>query len=357
MKYQIVTIIIAAAMAGCAREHKPVDLTKQTEKKESKYELGRVLEKGLAGHVRLPGQLKPFEEVNIFPKINGFVKTLRVDRGTVVKRGDLLATLEALELESQFQAASSKYVQVQEDALASKERYRRLKEAARDSGAVAPMDLDNALSRMRADEAMVLAEKSNMESIRNVNGYLTISAPFSGVIVQRNISVGALVGPGNDKPMLVLQYLDKLRLEVFVPEAYVDKVDLKRPVTFVFNAWPGEEYKASISRSASALSSLRSEAVEIDVDNAKKLLKPGMYAEVNIPLRSSARSLLIPNNAIVRSTEKQYVIKVSEGKTRIVPIREGLKTSDSTEVFGALSGGDEIILHATDEIADGTKVK
>ena len=349
--------MIIAVMTACTKDHKPVDLTKKAEQKESKYELGKVSEKGLATHIRIPGQLKPYEEVNIFSKVNGFVKTLNVDRGTLVSRGDVLITLDALELESQYQAAGSKYVQAQENAVASKERYKRLKEAARDSGAVAPMDLDNALSRMRADEAIVLVEKSTMESMKNVKGYLTITAPFSGIIVQRNISVGALVGPANDKPMVVLQSLDKLRLEVFIPEAYVDKVDLQSPVTFEFNAWPGNEYSAKISRSANALSGLRSEAVEIDVDNAKKILKPGMYAEVKIPLLSNAKSLLIPNSAIVRSTEKQYVIKVSNGKTKIITIREGLRTNDSTEVFGDLAGGDEIVLHATDEIPEGTSVK
>ncbi|MBT1686440.1 efflux RND transporter periplasmic adaptor subunit [Dawidia soli] len=357
MKRLLIIITLAASLTACTKNQKPVDVTRQPQHKDSRYELGKVVEKGLAAHVRIPGQLKPFEEVTIFSKVNGFVKTLHVDRGDVVRQGDILITLEALELESQYQAASSKYIQAQENAAASKERYRRLREAARDSGAVAPIDLDNASSRMRADEATVLAEKSNMESMKNVKEYLTIRAPFSGVIVQRNISVGALVGPANDKPMVVLQYLDKLRLEVYIPEAYVDKVDLNRPVSFEFTAWPGKEHTATISRSANALSSLRSEAVEIDVNNKNKDLKPGMYAEVKIPLLSSAKSLLVPNNAIVRSTEKQFIIKVDEGKAKIITIREGLKTNDSTEVFGKLTGGDEIILHATDEIAEGTAVK
>jgi len=348
-------------LGACGEHQQPVDLTGgNSSQHTSKYEIGAVAEKPLSSSVRLPGQLKPFEEVNIYAKVNGFVKNVLADRGSVVHKGQVLVTLEAPELESQWQAATSRYVQAQENAVASREKYRRLKEAAQEAGAVAPLDLDNALSRMRADEAMVLSERSNMESMGNIKSYLTITAPFNGVIVQRNVSAGALVGPGsksNDQPMLVLQHLEKLRLEVFIPEAYVDKVDLKSPVSFVFNAMPGQEHKAVISRSANALSSLRSEAIEIDVHNPHQDLKPGMYAEVTVPLLSEARSLLLPNNAIVRSTERLYVVTVKEGKAKLVSIQEGLRTNDSTEVFGELHRGDEIVLHATDEIKEGAVIK
>ncbi|WP_276483032.1 efflux RND transporter periplasmic adaptor subunit [Paraflavitalea pollutisoli] len=358
----ITTIVITAALlAGCGGHENPVDLTgAKADPHQSKYEIGTVVKKPLATYVKLPGQLKPFEEVNIYGKVNGFVREVLVDRGTMVRKGQTLVTLEAPELESQLQAATSKYVQAQENATASREKYKRLKEAAQEAGAVAPLDLDNALSRMRADEAIVLSERSNMESMSNIKSYLTITAPFDGFIVQRNISAGALVGPGsksNDLPMLVLQHLARLRLEVFIPEAYVDKVDLKRPVTFIYNAIPGRENKATISRSANALSSLRSEAIEIDVQNRNGELKPGMYAEVKVPLLTASQSLLLPNNAIVRSTERQYVITVKDGKAKIVSIQEGLRTNDSTEVFGDLRSGDEIILHATDEVKDGTVIK
>lgn len=361
MKRISLLVVYTILICSCGGSHKPVDMTPdKSKKKESKYEIGSITEKPLASHVRLPGVLKPFEEVNIYAKVNGFIKNLNVDRGSVVKKGEVLMTLEALELESQFQSANSKYVQAQENAVASKEKYRRLKEAANEAGAVAPLDLDNALSRSRADEAIVLSEKANMESMNNIKSYLRITAPFSGVIVQRNVSIGALVGPGgesNNLPMLVLQHLDKLRMEVFIPEAYVDKVDLKSQVTFVFNARPGTEQRAKISRSANALSRLRSEAIEIDLANKDNTLKPGMYAEVKIPLLSDAKSLLVPNSAIVRSTERQYVIKVNNGHANLVSIQDGLKTNDSTEVFGNLKGGDEIVLHATDEIAEGAIIK
>ncbi|MFA6086940.1 efflux RND transporter periplasmic adaptor subunit [Mucilaginibacter sp.] len=355
-------IILASAvsfLAACSGNQKPVDLTENKSSANKKYEIGNITEKALSSYARLPGQLKPFNEVNLFPKANGFVKRIFVDRGSHVSKGQLLLTLEAPEMESALQAANSRYLQAQEAANASKEKYNRLKQAAAEPGSVSPLDLDNALSRMKSDLAIANSEKSNMESVRTMQGYLRIYAPFDGMIVQRNVSPGALVAPGKatDQPMLILQDTRKLRLEVAIPENYVDKVDLKQAVKFTFNAMPGVEHTAKISRSANALTSMRSEAIEIDVLNKDGQLKPGMYGEVKILMLSGAKSLLVPNTAIVRSTERQYVIIVKDSKAKLVDVKEGLTGKKDTEVFGALTANDRIVLNAGDDIKDGAPIQ
>lgn len=352
----IIIVAVAGLFASCSGNQKPVDLTNNAAAKQAnKYQFGSVIEAALSTSVRLPGQLNPYNEVNLFPKVNGFVKNIYVDRGSIVKKGQLLLTLEAPEMESQLQAANSRYLQAQENAQASKEKYERLKQAAAEPGSVSPLDLDNAVAKMKADAAMAKSEQSNVASVKTMQGYLNIYAPFDGMIIQRNVSPGALVAPGKstDQPMLILQDIARLRLEVFIPEDYVDKVDLKQPVSFIFNAMPGETHTAKISRSANALSSMRSEAIEIDVQNKNSQLKPGMYAEVKIPMLSGAKSLLVPNNAIVRSTEKEYVVKDNNGKADIIEIKEGLLGKDSTEVFGNLKVNDKVVLKASDEIKQG----
>ncbi len=359
MKYRIIFLAaVTVLFAACSGNHKPVDMTDSTKSAASKYQTGAVSEKALSSYARLPGQLQPFYDVNIFPKVNGFVKSLYVDRGSIVKKGQLLVVLEAPEMESQLQAANSRYLEAQENAVASKEKYERLKEAAAEPGSVSPLDIDNAMAQMKADEAMANSQRSNVEAVRTMEDYLKIYAPFDGMIIQRNISPGTLVAPGktSDQPMLILQDISKLRLEVYIPEDYVDKVDLAQPVTFTYNALPGQPQTATISRSANALSTLHQEAVEIDVINKGNQLKPGMYAEVRIPMLSGAKSLLVPNTAIVRSTEREYVVKVNNGKANLVDIKEGLASHDSTEVFGNLKAGDRIITVANDEIKEGTPV-
>ena len=346
---------ISTFLWSCSGDQKPVDLTAKANNKNTQYQIGDVTEKSLSTSTRLPGQLKPYNEVYLFPKINGFVKKIYVDRGSIVKKGQLLLTLEAPEMQSQYQAANSRYLQTQETAAASKEKYQRLKEASREPGSVSPLDLDNASARMKADQAIAASERSNVSSVRTMQGYLNITAPFDGMIVQRNVSPGALVAPGKatDQPMLVLQDIKKLRLEVYIPEDYVDKVDLTKPVDFTFNAMPGQQHTAKISRSANALGSMRSEAIEIDVQNANDQFKPGMYAEVRIPMTSGAKSLLIPTSAIVRSTERKYVVALRDGKAHLIDVKNGLASHDSTEVFGELKPGEKIILNARDNIEEG----
>jgi RND family efflux transporter MFP subunit len=355
MKYRSYLLIAATSLfAACAGNNKPVDLT-ASKKQVAKYQFGTVKEKALSTSAQLPGQLVPFNEVNLFPKVNGFVKQVFVDRGSMVKQGQLLVILEAPEMESELQAANSRMVQAEENAQASKEKFGRLTEAAKEPGAVSPLDLDNAQAKMKADEAMVQSERSNVESVKTMFGYLKIYAPFDGMIIQRNISPGALVAPGKttDQPMLIIQDAHKMRLTVYIPEDYVDKVDLTKPVTFTFNSMPGQVQTAKISRSANSLGTMQQEAIEIDVLNKNGELKPGMYAEVHIPMLSGVKSLLVPNAAIIRSTEHEYVIKDSYGKADLVNVKEGLASNDSTEVFGSLKLNDKIVLRGSDEIKQG----
>lgn len=346
-------------ISSCSQGEKPI-LIHHKAGKTTGYELGILKEKNMSSSVRLPGQLKPFEEVSIFARANGFVKEVYADRGSVVKKGQILLTLEAPEMESQLEAARSKYLQAKEISLASQDKYNRLKEAAKEPGAVSRLDLDNAFSKMKGDLAIANSEQSNVASVKHMQQYLIITAPFDGVITQRNVSPGALAGPGKggESPLFQLQHLQKLRLEVYIPEAYVDKVDLKKQVSLLFTAIPGKAYQAMISRSANALNnSTRSEAIEVDINNTDGQLKPGMFAEVEIPLLSGAKALLVPNHAIVRSTEREYILKVEQGKAVMVNVKEGLSAADSTEIFGDIKAGDQILLQGSDEIKNGTIVK
>lgn len=351
-------IILIACLAACSRKESPKDLSGKSAALNNGYDIGTVAQKGLASEVRLPGELKPFDEVAIYPKANGFVKKVYVDRGSEVKKGQILIELEAPELESQLKSAQAQYLQAQEVARASEDKYRRLKDAAKEAGAVSSLDLDNALSKMKGDQAVAASQRANITSVSSMQSYLTIRAPFDGVVIQRNVSPGALSGASKSgQPLLMLQHLQKLRLEVYIPEAYVEKVNLKKAVYVSFTAIPGLNRKAMISRSANSLGAGRSEAIEIDINNTDFVLKPGMYGEVKIPLMTAALSLLVPNHTIVRSTESQYVIKIVDGKAVKVPVKEGLVGTDSTEIVGNIKPGDEIILHATDEIKEGTAIK
>jgi len=358
MKKVSISIVAVLMLAACHEQEK-----KQAQKTDSpakRWELGAVVEKPISSTIHLPGELKPFEIVQLYPKVNGFVKEVPVDRGSPVHAGQLLLKLEAPEIEQQYYAAKSKYLQVYSMFLASKDSYERLLQTSHTPGTVAAHDLEVARAKMMADSAMSEGEIANYKGLEATKNYLTVLAPFNGVITERNVHPGALVGPNikaDDKPMLVLQEESRLRLVVDVPEVYSNQLHGKPVISFKVSTLPGKMFTGSISRSSGALNTrFRSEAVEIDVNNAQHLLKPGMYAEVILPVQRNQPSMVVPSSAVVTSTEGKYVVCVTHGKAMRVNVLEGNSMNDSTEVFGELHTGDRLVLHATDEIKDGTVV-
>ncbi|HWJ30426.1 MAG TPA: efflux RND transporter periplasmic adaptor subunit, partial [Flavisolibacter sp.] len=305
--------------------------------------------------------LTAFESVDIFPKVSGFLKEVYVDRGSLVQKGQILMTLEAPELNQQVQTARANVNKAKELYSISKERYERLLQTSKTPGTVSPFDLSSALAKMQSDAAALAAEESNVKSLSEVLGYLTVRAPFNGMITERNIHPGALVGPNTktagDRPMLSLQQLDHLRLTVHVPEAVASVMEQKGKVAFTLSAFPGQEFTASLSRQSGVISSnMRSEAVELDVPSQGGKIKPGMYAEVRLPITAARNGFVIPSSAIVHSTKGVYLVGLDEnGKTRFFPVEEGINSGDSTEVFGTLTSGMKVFAHPSSDMEEGVK--
>jgi RND family efflux transporter MFP subunit len=172
---------------------------------------------------------------------------------------------------------------------------------------------------------------------------------------------GALVGPNlkaDDKPMLVLQQENKLRLVIDVPELYSNQLEGHTVVNFRVSTLPGKIFRGNISRSAGSLNvKYRSEAIEVDVKNDDRLLKPGMYAEVELPVQRNTHSLVVPSSAIVTSQEKKYIITLDNNKAHWVDVVTGNSKNDSTEVFGDLRAHAKVIVNANDEIRDGAAIQ
>jgi membrane fusion protein (multidrug efflux system) len=153
----------------------------------SPYIVGEVAEGRLGSTANLPGVLKPFEMVDIYPKVNGFIQAIPVDRGSEVHKGQLLVRLEAPEIEQQYYSAKSKYLQVYALFLASKDDYDRLEVANKMPGTVSAHDLELAHARMMADSASAQGEIANYKALEATKDYLAVMAPFDGVITERNV--------------------------------------------------------------------------------------------------------------------------------------------------------------------------
>ncbi len=315
----------------------------------------------LSTALNLPGELIAYQQVDLYAKVSSFVKTLKADIGSEVRKGQLLMTLEAPEMTSQISAAQSRLKSQEAIYAASKANYDRLYETSKTPGTISKNDLDQAMARKNSDLAQFEAAKASLKELGAIQDYLEIRAPFNGIITARNVNLGAYVGPsgkGSEFPLFTLQEQKRLRLAIAIPEAYTGYLKNGHQVSFTVKSLPSQTFKADVKRLAGALDlRLRSEKVEMDVPNPDKKLLPGMVAEVNIPLPANGETFIVPKKSILDTSEGIFVVRVKDGKTEKVAVKKGREADDKVEIFGNLNAGDEFVTEPTEEMRDGTKIK
>jgi membrane fusion protein, multidrug efflux system len=339
---------------------------------QAPVEVVRVVVKTVDRQVKLPGEFRPYLAVPIYARVPGFVQRVIVDRGSTVRKGQLLATLEAPEMQAQVVEAQSRVqaldlqrVEAAAKLAAAQSTFDRLKAASATPGVVAQNDVvvaeknvEAAQALVRSHEDLVKAAQAHVQSIQDLEQYLQIRAPFDGVIVERGVHPGALVGPGQPTPLFRLHQLTRLRLVVAVPEALVGGIVKGARVSFTVPAYPGEIFFGDINLIAHDLDEkTRSMPVELDVRNLPLRLGPGMYAEVSWPVRRPVPSLLVPPTSIATTTERTFVVRVRpDGTAEWVNVARGARVGDLIEVHGALKDGDVILRRGTDEVREGATV-
>jgi membrane fusion protein (multidrug efflux system) len=320
------------------------------------------LSKGqLTTHMTIPGQLLPFQSVDLYAKVNVFVKKVLVDVGSVVKKDQLLVILEAPEMLDATNTAASIIQTNKALYQASKANYERIYQTSKIPGTISPNDLDIAYARMSADSTNLEASRSSYHQSTSLNGYLEVRAPFGGVISSRNLYAGAYAGPagaGSVVPLLTLQEQVKLRLVIAVPEAATAYFREKDTVHFTVKTLPGKEFTAHINRLAGSLDlQLRTEQLQMDVQNTEKILLPGMFAQVSLDLTNSDKVFVVPESAVTENSKQVFVIRVTNGKTEWIPVSKGRDSDGKVEIFGSLQEGDQLVNNATDELRNGTIVQ
>jgi membrane fusion protein, multidrug efflux system len=350
MKYSLLIFSLSFLSACSSRENKKE--TNDPKDLQPSYNVVAVKKSGVATMIKLPAQLFAYQEVSIFPKVNGYVKDVFVDIGSEVHEGQLLMVLDAPEIVQAVAQAREKYAQAKAGYSIDKENYARLLEASLTAGAVSPLDLSSARSKMEADSALANAEKSNWQIQQTMQEYLNVVAPFNGTITERNVFSGELVNAASkEKPMLELKEIKLLRLKVDVPEAFAGSFRKNDTISFYTSAFPGKKITGRIARQSMNINAqLRSERIEADIENKNEILQPGMYADVILYSMGNINALSIPRSAVVISTEGKYVIAVRNGKYIRVDVLTGNETKDSIEIFGQIKAGENVIEHANDEI-------
>jgi membrane fusion protein, multidrug efflux system len=338
--------------------------------------VAKVTSKKLSITTRLPGELQAYEVVAVFPKVTAYVDSISVDRGSRVKAGQLIARLVAPEVaaqraeaQSKLQAAEAQRAEAEAKLASDQSTYERLKSASATPGVVAGNDLEIAQKSAEGDRARLQAlresaeaAKSALKSVTEIEGYLQVRAPFDGIVTERNVHPGSLVGPptsgsGAAMPMLRVEKTARLRLVVPVPEKYATGINVGSKVEFSVPAFPSQTFAGTIARVAHSVDvKTRTMPVELDVNNSDGRLSSGMFPEVLWPVRRTEPTLFVPTSAVARTTEATFVIRIRGGNTEWVNVQTGELDGKSIEVYGGLHEGDEVAVLGTDELRAGSHV-
>lgn len=341
-------------LSACSQKEKEKEQAKAEQPKAVSYKTAPVQFINPEYEISVPAELKPYEQVAVFAKVTGFVQKMYVDRGDRVRKGQLLAVLEAPEMQQQYLSSKSSEQKVYSDYLYAKQAYDRLVTASKTTGAVADIELDRAKSAMESAKSAYDASRAGTAHSSQLQQYLRITAPFDGIITQRNVSVGALAGTGSNTPLFMMAQGNKLRLTLSLPEKHAASVKQGMTATFTVSSQPGKTFDAKLSRTSGLLDQQdRSLTLEFDVNNPSGELQGGDYAQVKLKLQRKAPSYWVKSKSVLNTQSGMYVLTMNNDEVKRVAVNEGIRLDTLTEVFGNLSPEDKIIIKPSEEIKEG----
>lgn len=308
----------------------------------------------------LPGQTVAFSDAPIYARTSGYVKRWTADIGAHVKQGDLLAQIEAPELDQQLRQARADLATAQANAKLAGITAQRAENLLK-SQSVSMQERDNAASASIAGQSIVVSRQADVERLEQLQSYENVFAPFDGVITVRNTDVGHLINAGAGAPAAELFHLTAikvLRVYVAVPETDSPAMRIGATPIVTFDEYPSEKFPGVLVRTDNAINpASRTLRVEVDVDNADGKLLPGSYAYVRFALPGKARSVTVPSNTLLFRSEGLRVGIVRDGIAELVPITIGRDYGDKVEVLSGLGPDDQVILNPSDSLIGGTTVR
>lgn len=315
---------------------------------------------GEAAELSLPGNVQANTDAPIYARTSGYLKRWLVDIGTPVKAGQLLAEIDAPEVDQQLRQVEADLVDAkaaQQIAKITADRWRGLQQ----TDSVSKQEADEKISLAETAEAKVQAAQANLQRLRELSGFKKIVAPFDGVVTARNTDVGQLItaGGGSGPELFRIADMRQLRLYVHVPQAYAAAMQPNLVAEVQFPDRPGFVYKAKLERTSSALDTSRTLLAQLIVDNAKNELLPGAYAEVNFKLPAGAATAfkLPANTLLFRGDGLQVATVDSSSHVVLKPVTIGRDYGSDIEIVHGLTGEDNVILSPPDSLTDNAEVR
>jgi RND family efflux transporter MFP subunit len=314
-----------------------------------------------AQEIILPGNVQPFISSPIYARTNGYLKNWNADIGAHVKQGQLLAVIDAPEVDQQL-AQSLSNLNTAKANLALAEITKNRYEGLIKTNAVAQQDVDNAVGSYKANQAIVEADEANVKQLQALQGFEKIYAPFDGVVTARNTDIGDLIDSGSaggvKTDMFHIAQPGTLRVYVNVPEEYSQGVKVGMTANLALAEFPGRTFQGKLVRTADAINvTTRTLLIEVDVENPTGTLLTGSYAEVHLQVPTPASTYLIPVNTLLFRSEGLHVGIVKDGKVELAAVTPGHDFGDQIEIVSGLKANDQVIINPPDSIVSGQQVQ
>jgi membrane fusion protein, multidrug efflux system len=316
--------------------------------------------KMLSPTLDLPGRLEAYYRAPIFARVNGYLKSWSVDIGAKVKAGDVIAEIEAPDLDQQLMQARADLVNQQASAKLSEVTLARRRTLI-PSNFVSMQEIDERTTDLSNKSAAVKSAQANVERLEALAGYKKITVPFDGVVTSRQTDVGALInsGGGSGPAMFVISDIKKLRVYVDVPQNYVPSIKMGAKAILSMPDYPNRTFPATVEASSQAVNvSTGTTQMQLALDNSKEELMPGGYASVRMSLARENAPLHIPASALIFNQSGLRVATVTpDDKVLFKTVTIARDLGRDIELASGIAPEDRIIVTPPDGIADGDQVR
>jgi RND family efflux transporter MFP subunit len=308
----------------------------------------------------LPGTLQAYVESPIYARTNGYLRKWYRDIGSRVSKGEILAEIDTPEVDQQLSQTRADLGTAQANAHLSEITSARYTELLKTDG-VSKQEVDNAVGDLAAKRAIVQSGEANVRRLEELKSFQRVYAPFSGVIIKRNVDTGTLINAGNGgatQQLFVLAQTDPIRVYVNVPENYAPSIKPGMGAYLELTQYPGQKFEGKVVRTSEAIDlSTRTLLTEVDVPNKTGQLLPGGFAQVNLKLLVTGQRLVVPVNALLfRSEGLSAAVVDAQHHVRLQPLQIGRDYGTTLEVLYGLKAEDWIVLNPADSLESGQTV-